>query len=169
MQVNRQIEVRCVFSSNGSPASTTKLRIHDSQRFFSRDDIKEGNPDSITEKSILLSEKRVLAGCGERVTLHSGAVRHREQNAGSTVSEFPRHPSTTVIMKFCPNYGCVAYGRMVYTQSTRCVFCRWDLKPPRMKSETAGDNTSRPGTAAEAPAGVDSRAQHRRTTLRHSA
>jgi hypothetical protein len=42
-------------------------------------------------------------------------------------------------MKFCPNYGCVAYGRVVYTQSTRCVFCRWDLKPPRMKSETAED------------------------------
>jgi hypothetical protein len=39
-------------------------------------------------------------------------------------------------MKFCPNYGCVAYGRVVYTHATRCVFCRWDLKPPRMKSET---------------------------------
>ena len=38
-------------------------------------------------------------------------------------------------MKFCPNYDCVAYGRVVYTQATRCAFCRWDLKPPRMKSE----------------------------------
>jgi hypothetical protein len=41
-----------------------------------------------------------------------------------------------MIMKFCPNYKCVAYGRVVYTQTTRCVFCRWDLQPPRMKSET---------------------------------
>jgi len=39
-------------------------------------------------------------------------------------------------MKFCPNYSCVAYGRVTYTQATRCAFCRWDLKPPRMKSET---------------------------------
>jgi len=38
-------------------------------------------------------------------------------------------------MKYCPNYRCVAYGRVVYSQATRCVFCRWDLKPPRMKSE----------------------------------
>jgi len=42
-------------------------------------------------------------------------------------------------MKFCPNYKCVAYGRVVYSQSTRCAFCRWDLKPPRMKSEAAAD------------------------------
>jgi hypothetical protein len=39
-------------------------------------------------------------------------------------------------MKYCPNYSCVAYGRVTYTQATRCAFCRWDLKPPRMKSET---------------------------------
>jgi hypothetical protein len=44
-----------------------------------------------------------------------------------------------MIMKFCPNYSCVAYGRVVYTQTTRCAFCRWDLKPPRMKSESFGD------------------------------
>jgi hypothetical protein len=42
-------------------------------------------------------------------------------------------------MKYCPNYQCVAYGRVVYSQSTRCAFCRWDLKPPRMKSEAAAD------------------------------
>jgi len=42
-------------------------------------------------------------------------------------------------MKYCPNYKCVAYGRVVYSQSTRCAFCRWDLKPPRMKSEAAAD------------------------------
>lgn len=39
-------------------------------------------------------------------------------------------------MKFCPNHQCVAYRRIVYTQSTRCALCRWDLKPPRLKSET---------------------------------
>ena len=42
-------------------------------------------------------------------------------------------------MKYCPNYKCAAYGRVVYSQSTRCAFCRWDLKPPRMKSESTGD------------------------------
>jgi len=42
-------------------------------------------------------------------------------------------------MKYCPNYKCAAYGRVVYSQSTRCAFCRWDLKPPRMKSEAAAD------------------------------
>jgi hypothetical protein len=47
-----------------------------------------------------------------------------------------------MIMKFCPNYKCVAYGRVVYTQTTRCVFCRWDLKPPRMKSETTEDKAT---------------------------
>lgn len=49
-----------------------------------------------------------------------------------------------MIMKFCPNYHCVAYGHVVYTQTTRCVFCRWDLKPPRMKSETAADQQGSP-------------------------
>jgi hypothetical protein len=47
-------------------------------------------------------------------------------------------------MKLCPNYGCVAYGRVVYTQATRCVFCRWDLKPPTMKSESRCDVPARP-------------------------
>lgn len=46
-------------------------------------------------------------------------------------------------MKYCPNYKCVAYGRVVYSQSTRCAFCRWDLKPPRMKSEASADHPSR--------------------------
>lgn len=40
-------------------------------------------------------------------------------------------------MKYCPNSECVAHGRVVYSQSTRCPFCRWDLLPPRMKSETS--------------------------------
>lgn len=62
------------------------------------------------------------------------------------------------LMKYCPNYQCVAYGRVVYSQSTRCVFCRWDLKPPRMKSETVEEkpqatvpNQAEVGTAVIAP------------------
>jgi hypothetical protein len=43
-------------------------------------------------------------------------------------------------MKYCPNYRCVGYGRVVYSQATRCAFCRWDLKPPRMKSEVSEPN-----------------------------
>jgi hypothetical protein len=79
-----------------------------------------------------------------------------------------------MIMKFCPNYHCVAYGRVVYTQTTRCVFCRWDLKPPRMKSETADDSAPSTKTAEAWPATADapsaeSRVRHRRPGLRPSA
>ena len=59
-------------------------------------------------------------------------------------------------MKYCPNYKCVAYGRVVYSQSTRCAFCRWDLKPPRMKSEATADY---PRDAERGPTG-DGHAQH---------
>lgn len=55
-------------------------------------------------------------------------------------------------MKFCPNYSCVAYGRVTYTQATRCAFCRWDLKPPRMKSETLTEQQIHPPS--------DEKAQH---------
>jgi hypothetical protein len=48
------------------------------------------------------------------------------------------------LMKYCPNYQCVAYGHVVYAQSTRCAFCRWDLKPPRMKSETMEEKSQTP-------------------------
>jgi hypothetical protein len=79
-----------------------------------------------------------------------------------------------MIMKYCPNYHCVAYGRVVYTQTTRCVFCRWDLKPPRMKSETADDpapsiesTTAWPGPA-DAPS-EESRERPRRPALRPGA
>jgi hypothetical protein len=47
-------------------------------------------------------------------------------------------------MKFCPNYACVAFGRVTYTHATRCAFCRWDLKPPRMKSETLTEQQLHP-------------------------
>ena len=77
-------------------------------------------------------------------------------------------------MKFCPNYRCAAYGRVVYTQSTRCAFCRWDLKPPRMKSETVGDaepTHDQPGQSPkrDAPARADSPTQGKRPSLRHTA
>ncbi len=65
-------------------------------------------------------------------------------------------------MKFCPNYGCVAYGRVVYTQATRCVFCRWDLKPPRMKSETAEAAAEGEGPWMAPAAESRLRAHHRR-------
>ena len=55
-------------------------------------------------------------------------------------------------MKFCPNYSCVAYGHITYTQATRCAFCRWDLKPPRMKSETLTEHQIHPPS--------DEKAQH---------
>lgn len=64
-------------------------------------------------------------------------------------------------MKYCPNYKCVAYGRVVYSQSTRCAFCRWDLKPPRMKSEAAADYP-RDANTESGLAGQDARGQHLR-------
>ena len=79
-----------------------------------------------------------------------------------------RQPSKAMNMKFCPNYGCVAYGRVVYTQSTRCAFCRWDLKPPRMKSETA-EEAPTAGPAADSSAVMHPRTQSKRHTLRPSA
>ena len=64
-----------------------------------------------------------------------------------------------MIMKFCPNYSCVAYGRVVYTQTTRCAFCRWDLKPPRMKSESFADDET-PTDAREGSRGPEAARTH---------
>lgn len=76
-------------------------------------------------------------------------------------------------MKLCPNYGCVAYGRVVYTQATRCVFCRWDLKPPTMKSESRRDVPARPEPVKETlraePAPVRHHPHHKRARLRPTA
>lgn len=79
-------------------------------------------------------------------------------------------------MKFCPNDACAAYGRVVYTPSTRCVFCKWDLQAPRMKSETiegkplpASKDAGTWGGAAEVHVPTESRPQHRRVSLRHTA
>lgn len=76
---------------------------------------------------------------------------------------------SSMVMKFCPNYGCVAYGRVVYTQSTRCAFCRWDLKPPRMKSETATDENLPTSAEKAAVADVPADSYHKRTAFRRSA
>lgn len=79
-----------------------------------------------------------------------------------------------MIMKFCSNYRCVAYGRVVYTQATVCVFCRWDLKPPRMKSETLSEeqvsaNVAEKTVIADVPVAANSRAHPKRAVVRHSA
>jgi hypothetical protein len=78
-----------------------------------------------------------------------------------------------MIMKFCPNYSCVAYGRVVYTQTTRCAFCRWDLKPPRMKSETFADEKAAMGVRGDKPGSdspkTDSQVHPRSTLLRRLA
>jgi hypothetical protein len=33
-------------------------------------------------------------------------------------------------MRSCPNTACTAFGRIVYSLTTRCPFCKWDLKNP---------------------------------------
>jgi hypothetical protein len=40
-------------------------------------------------------------------------------------------------MRTCPNTVCVAFGRIVYSVTTRCPFCKWDLKNTLPMSETA--------------------------------
>lgn len=41
-----------------------------------------------------------------------------------------------VDMRVCPNTGCVAFGRIVFSVATRCPLCRWDLKAALPASET---------------------------------
>ena len=77
-------------------------------------------------------------------------------------------------MKLCPNHGCAAYGRVVYTQATRCVFCRWDLKPPMMKSESRRDVPTLPGPvdttlAPHSPTPTVPPHAHKRARLRPTA
>jgi hypothetical protein len=128
----------------------------------------EGQSENLNEKEpskkqIPLSEKTVRTSVEVHATLQSeaavGAPRLRRQ------------APFTMIMKFCPNYRCAAYGRVVYTQSTRCVFCKWDLKPPRMKSETVEEESEsdQGWTPTDAPVASERRMQPRRTALRHTA
>jgi hypothetical protein len=77
-----------------------------------------------------------------------------------------------MIMKFCPNYRCAAYGKLIYTQITRCVFCRWDLQPPRMKSETLDVAPVSTGTTIKNPEGHPQSSgpePHPKPAFRHSA
>ena len=85
------------------------------------------------ENPIHPSEKRTRSGSRFRATLAPVVIQ----------------PFCEIKMKFCPNYSCVAYGRVTYTQATRCAFCRWDLKPPRLKSETLIEQQVRPEPAPE--------------------
>jgi hypothetical protein len=72
-------------------------------------------------------------------------------------------------MKYCPNYQCAAYGRVVYSQATRCAFCRWDLKPPRLKSEMTRDLPKAPAEPAEVSASDPVTADRRPPALRRTA
>ncbi len=95
----------------------------------------------------------------------SGSSR-RESCGHCNRSAFPKDCPMARLMKYCPNYQCVAYGRVVYSQATRCAFCRWDLRPPRMRSESSAEEKS-PTLAPAEPAITTSpaeapRAQHRR-------
>ena len=74
-----------------------------------------------------------------------------------------------ITMKFCPNQQCVAHGRVVYSPATRCVLCRWDLKPPRMLSETVDAASLKSELSGQMGMPTQASAQHRRSTLRHSA
>lgn len=42
------------------------------------------------------------------------------------------------VIRFCPNEKCPAHGHVIYTQGTRCGFCRWDLTPARNRREPGG-------------------------------
>lgn len=72
-------------------------------------------------------------------------------------------------MKFCSNTKCVAYGRVVYTPATRCVLCRWDLKPPRMLSETVDDSSLKSEWTGPVNMATQAPTPHRRSSMRHSA
>jgi hypothetical protein len=40
-------------------------------------------------------------------------------------------------MRSCPNTGCVAFSRIVYSVATRCPLCKWDLKNTLPMSEAS--------------------------------
>jgi hypothetical protein len=47
-----------------------------------------------------------------------------DANFAHETTDFPRRP----IMRSCPNTACTAFGRIFYSLTTRCPFCKWDLK-----------------------------------------
>jgi hypothetical protein len=62
--------------------------------------------------------------------------------------------------KVCTNGNCPSYARVLYTGSTRCDFCRWDLKVAQRNIAPAAhaDSTPPPRTSV---------VPSRRETLRH--
>jgi len=40
-------------------------------------------------------------------------------------------------MRACPNIRCTVFGRIVYSLTTRCPLCKWDLKPILPKNSGA--------------------------------
>jgi len=68
-----------------------------------------------------LSKKKNLC-----VTVEKKRVAAREFDAkfAKETTDFPRRP----ILKSCPNTACTAFGRIFYSLTTRCPFCKWDLK-----------------------------------------
>jgi len=113
------------------------------------------------------AEKERMRVQGFVLRLHPLSGSSRPESCGHcNRSAFPKDCPMARLMKYCPNYQCVAYGRVVYSQATRCAFCRWDLRPPRMRSESSAEEKS-PTLAPAEPAITTSpaeapRAQHRR-------
>jgi hypothetical protein len=52
-------------------------------------------------------------------------------------------------MKLCANHQCSSYGHIVYTTATRCLFCRWDLKPTWTRSEVVAAQKTQPEFRSE--------------------
>ena len=54
-------------------------------------------------------------------------------------------------IRYCPNEDCPVHGHAIYTQGTRCQFCRWDLKPARPRSEAVVEQKSQSFRHAVSP------------------
>jgi len=52
-------------------------------------------------------------------------------------SAFPAALDGTFMMRACTNMKCAVFGHVVYSVSTRCPLCKWDLKPILPASEIA--------------------------------
>jgi hypothetical protein len=96
------------------------------------------------------AEKERMRVQGFMLALHQPSGSSRCESCGHcNRGAFPKDCPMARLMKYCPNYQCAAYGRVVYSQATRCAFCRWDLMPPRMRSETAAEEKSPTRAPAE--------------------
>jgi hypothetical protein len=62
-------------------------------------------------------------------------------------------------MKCCSNPDCSFYEQIIYTEATRCILCRWDLKPTWQTEISSSQNASpkispvnaNPGASAAIP------------------